>query len=189
MLLTFTLQALDKVSIAACLMLTISPRSSHSLSPASLLDIYEEERVPVSREMLCLTSNITAVPYRTSVRQAASGAAWWAWEGGATSVFDFIRPTRHVVLVFDTALEKEVAEYIRKLPQDAVWAVALVKQGERTFWPDLPRLSDVEGHARQAYGADEGVKVAVIRPDGVVGALMKNASGLDLYFSKFFAPA
>ncbi|VDB83356.1 unnamed protein product [Peniophora sp. CBMAI 1063] len=222
------------------------------LSPASLLDTYEEERVPVIREMLRLTSNITAVSYRTegaassiwakrprSITQLGVHCRWSSivldelregelvvestnlenvgaygaddgvvgrlhagdrapdapglldgrGKSGATSVFDFIRPTRHVVLVFDTAVEKDVAEYVRKLPQDAVWAVALVKQGERAFWPDLPRLSDVEGHARRAYDAEEGVKVAVIRPDGVVGALLKDASGLALYFSKIFTCA
>lgn len=105
---------------------------------------------------------------------------------GTTSVFDIIRPTRHVVLVFDTALEGQVIEWVRKLPQEAVYAVALVKQGERAFWSGLSRLSDVEGHAQRAYDVNRSVKIVIVRPDGVVGALLKDANGLSEYFSKIF---
>ncbi|KZV71983.1 hypothetical protein PENSPDRAFT_751360 [Peniophora sp. CONT] len=219
-----------------------------NLAPVSLLDTYEEERVPVIREMLRLTSTITAISYRTdapnasiwkrprSITQLGVHSRWSSivrdelreeelvvestnletvraygaedgmvgrlhagdrapdapgliegrGQSGATSVFDFIRSTRHVVLVFDVALEKEVAEYIGKLPNGTAWAVALVKQGERALWPALPRLTDAEGHAQRAYGVNEGIKVAVIRPDGVVGALLKGARGLNEYFSKIF---
>ena len=46
-------------------------------------------------------------------------------------------------------------------------------------------LVDAEGHAYGGYAiAAERVTVVIVRPDGVIGAVFKNAGGVEKYFSK-----
>ena len=51
---------------------------------------------------------------------------------------------------------------------------------------ELEVYVDSKGHACRAYGVAFGVKVVVIRPDGVVGGLLKGADGVKRYFAKIF---
>ena len=44
---------------------------------------------------------------------------------------------------------------------------------------------DVTGHAYRAYLTEKGEK-AVVRPDGVAGAIVRDAEGLTTYLEKIF---
>jgi hypothetical protein len=51
-------------------------------------------------------------------------------------------------------------------------------------------LIDLECHAYSAYLVEVGqTKVFVIRPDGVIGAIVYGAEGVKKYFSKIFLDA
>ena len=48
---------------------------------------------------------------------------------------------------------------------------------------------DEESHAHRSYAVEAGAAIAIVRPDGVVGALLKSVYGVEKYFSKIFVDA
>ena len=113
--------------------------------------------------------------------------------GGAdteTRLFDVFCPTRHTVLVFapDVTSPADVLEVLRKCPRDIVRPVIVLGQGsEVTTGAEADVVFDRDGHAYRAYLAVKGeTRVVVVRPDGVVGAVVHGAAGVEAYFSKIF---
>ena len=49
------------------------------------------------------------------------------------------------------------------------------------------RLLDVEGLARRAYEVTTDPTIVVVRPDGVIGAIVKDAKGVKVYFRRIYA--
>ncbi|KAG1872108.1 FAD binding domain-containing protein [Suillus tomentosus] len=113
-------------------------------------------------------------------------------EPGATTLFSLYRPWYHTILVFAPSLadatpilgaletyDKSVVRLAVVLPSSAsVTSVAS---------PADLVLVDQEGHAYSAYLMEAGqTKVFVIRPDGVIGAIVHGTEGVKKYFSKIF---
>ncbi|KAG1856177.1 FAD binding domain-containing protein [Suillus tomentosus] len=118
--------------------------------------------------------------------------------GGAelntTTLFGLYKPWYHTMLVFTPSLadatsiwdaleayDKSIVRSAVVLPSSA--SVASVAS------PDLV-LVDREGYAYSAYLVEAGqTKVFVIRPDGVIGAIVHGTEGVKKYFSKIFLDA
>ena len=107
-----------------------------------------------------------------------------------TRLFDVFCPTHHTVLVFapDVASSTDVLEVLRKYPRDIVRPVIVLGQGsEVTTGAKTDAIIDRDGHAYRAYLAVKGeTRVVVVRPDGVVGAIVHGAEGVGAYFNKIF---
>ncbi|KAG1872119.1 FAD binding domain-containing protein [Suillus tomentosus] len=111
-------------------------------------------------------------------------------EPGATTLFSLYRPWYHTILVFAPSLadatpilgaletyDKSVVRSAVVLPSSAL-VTSVVSPADLV-------LVDQEGHAYSAYLMEAGqTKVFVIRPDGVVGAIVHGTEGVTKYFSK-----
>ncbi|KAJ7093880.1 FAD binding domain-containing protein [Mycena belliarum] len=110
----------------------------------------------------------------------------------STALFAVFSVSVHTVLLFggDAASRAPLVGVLARLPADAVRAVLIVPQGQ-TAGDDAERFSEVfddrEGHAYSGYGLTPGeLAVVVVRPDGVVGAVVPGAEGVERYFQKIF---
>ena len=113
--------------------------------------------------------------------------------GGAetkTRLFVVFHPTHHTVLVFapDSASSMDVLEVLGRYPGDVIRPVIVLAQdSEVTIGAQADVVVDRGGHAYRAYLAVRGEqKVVVVRPDGVVGAIVHGAEGVGAYFAKIF---
>ncbi|KAJ7068962.1 FAD binding domain-containing protein [Mycena belliarum] len=114
-----------------------------------------------------------------------------------TTLFALFRVTVHTVLLFgDAAAAAPVAQ---QLPKDVVRSVLVLPKG-RLAGKDADAgealaafdevLEDREGHAYSGYGlasGGAGLTVVIVRPDGVVGAVVVGAEDVERYFRKLFA--
>lgn len=114
-------------------------------------------------------------------------------EPDVTTLFGLYRPWYHTTLVFAPSLadatailgaleacDKSVVRSAVVLPSSASAAPAAS--------PVADLLVDQKGHAYSAYLVEAGqTKVFVIRPDGVVGAIVRGAEGVKKYFSGIFS--
>ncbi|KIJ19100.1 hypothetical protein PAXINDRAFT_166970 [Paxillus involutus ATCC 200175] len=118
-------------------------------------------------------------------------------DDGETRMFDVFSPTHHTVLVLGPDVEsamdivdalsvysREVLRPVIVLPQaSGVAAAGLSDAGTR----EVKVLVDEAGHAYRAYLAVEGERrVVVVRPDGVVGAIVHGSEGVMAYLGKIF---
>ncbi|OSX65859.1 hypothetical protein POSPLADRAFT_1132500 [Postia placenta MAD-698-R-SB12] len=113
--------------------------------------------------------------------------------GETTSLFRIFSSTRHAVLVLSSNGDQiaAVLELANKLPPRFVRTVVVLPRDSAP----LPATSgadvvciDQDGYGYMGYGAGtEGTAVAVVRPDGVVGALVAGATGLEAYFKNVFS--
>ena len=113
-------------------------------------------------------------------------------ESDVRTLFGIYRPWYHTVLIFApspidatpilAALEpcdKSVVRSAVILPSSSL-ATPFVTPADLV-------LVDQEGHAYSAYLVEAGqTKVFVIRPDGVIGAIVHGAEGVKKYFSRIF---
>lgn len=219
------------------------------ISPLSLLDSYEEERMPVIREMLRLTTTLADKTFKTNdastegwrrpaaLRQLGVSYRWSSIvrdelregeqsemastvvepedvygqnpqnrlhagdrapdapelvsvkTGESTELFKLFKPTRHTVLVLDAAVVKDVVARASTYPEGSVRVVVVLPRGQdtREADPNLDFYADTQGHAHRTYGAAAGAEIAIVRPDGVVGGLLKGVDGVEKYFAKIFA--
>lgn len=115
-----------------------------------------------------------------------------------TSLFGLLRPSLHTALVFSDTIGsasslESIAEVVRGQPANFVHAVLIVKGLDRPN--QVPAndvfdetLIDAEGYAFEGYhvAADQGIRegpvVVVVRPDGVIGARVRDAEGIARYF-------
>ncbi|KAF8178166.1 FAD binding domain-containing protein [Mycena galopus ATCC 62051] len=110
-------------------------------------------------------------------------------EDAPTTLFSIFSVTAHTVLLFggDETRRVRVLEALGRLPEEAVRTVQLLPQGQAAGGAATSALvlEDSAGHAYIGYGlpVDE-LTVVVVRPDGVVGAVVPGAEGVDRYFKK-----
>ncbi|KZV68148.1 monooxygenase [Peniophora sp. CONT] len=109
--------------------------------------------------------------------------------GEETTLFSIFNPTQHTVLVLDPSLTDVVAADMGKYVGGVVQIIVVHPLGSENV-AELPSVSavliDGQGHAHRAYGVEAGAVIAIVRPDGVVGALLRGADGVEKYFSKIF---
>ena len=112
--------------------------------------------------------------------------------GEETSLFKIFGPTHHTVLIFeaDAANAKAVLEVLSGYPKDAVKKVVVLPKGtENAAAVDGADLVvvDRDGHAHTFYPpVGKGFSVIAVRPDGVVGAIVKGVAGAQRYFKGIF---
>ncbi|KAG1729638.1 FAD binding domain-containing protein [Suillus paluster] len=104
-------------------------------------------------------------------------------ESELMTLFSLYRPWRHTVIVFaPIALES----YDKSLVRSAIILPSLAPTTPVASPADLVLL-DQANHAYSAYLVEATqTKVFVIRPDGVVGAIVHGAEGVKKYFSRIF---
>ncbi|VDC02666.1 unnamed protein product [Peniophora sp. CBMAI 1063] len=215
------------------------------LSPLSLLDSYDEERIPVIREMLRMTSNLAQLVFKAgddnawhrplSGRQLGVHYRWSSivldelregegelvlestniepedvygsdtpdrihagdrapdapalvhrQTGEETRLFDILKPIHHTIIVLAPVVLNDVLAAIAKYKEGSIHIIAVVTEADQTPSAEVDLYTDTHGHAHRAYSAALGVKIVVVRPDGVVGGLLKGAEGVIKYFDKVF---
>ncbi|KAG2072269.1 hypothetical protein BDR04DRAFT_416961 [Suillus decipiens] len=116
-------------------------------------------------------------------------------ESGVKTLFGLYRPWYHTVLVFApshgdaTPILSALEAYDTSVVRSAVVLPSSASVTSVSSPADFV-LVDQESHAYSAYLVEAGhTKVFVIRPDGVVGAIVHGAEGVKKYFSKIFLDA
>ncbi|KAH7920685.1 hypothetical protein BV22DRAFT_1039541 [Leucogyrophana mollusca] len=110
-----------------------------------------------------------------------------AQDGTTTKLFDIYRPWYHTVLVFGPDAAQSLGKYDPSLVRLVVVLPASGAGTHSGYGADMV-LVDEERYAHSAYLVKEGdAKVVVIRPDGVVGAIVHNLEGVNKYFGGIFS--
>ncbi|GAV99130.1 protein [Lentinula edodes] len=113
-----------------------------------------------------------------------------------TSLFDIFKPDHHTVLIFSSLRSKgeeipsELRGYAKSLVETVLILPALSQSEQiasgQQFGVDLV-LRDGGGHAYKGYPALPGLcTVVVVRPDGIIGAIVGGVDGLRQYLSGVF---
>ncbi|EGN99607.1 hypothetical protein SERLA73DRAFT_179694 [Serpula lacrymans var. lacrymans S7.3] len=214
------------------------------LAPASLLETYTAERLPVIAEMLNITTTLLnkttsgkasveeafersqklfmlGVNYRGSpividevvppseavpvdayglIQDGSLQAGDRAPEasglvtvksGEATRFFDIFRPRYHTVLIFasDAAKASPIISELSRYEPSVLRSVIVLPAGSSAQADSAAAdivLEDKEGYAYKHYLVGDETRVVVVRPDGVVGAIVHGAEGMVRYFDGVF---
>ncbi|KAG2142997.1 FAD binding domain-containing protein [Suillus clintonianus] len=113
-------------------------------------------------------------------------------ESDMKTLFGLYKPWHHTVLVFAPSLADSspilgaLGAYDKSVVRSAVVLPSSTPVTPAASPADLV-LVDQEGYAYSAYLVEAGqTKVFVIRPDGVIGAIVHGAEGMKKYFSGIF---
>ncbi|KAF4588937.1 hypothetical protein EYR40_010492 [Pleurotus pulmonarius] len=216
--------------------------AERGLSAPGLLSTYDEERLPVIKEMLSITTatfdrvmlgKVTdqlkssfdlrqfGVNYRWSsivvddapdlspigTYDAVSGrpqAGDRAPEVPGlispnmgetpTSLFRILKSFRHTILIFADSEEEAVpfVNVIQEAPAGLFYSTAILPKSTVSVpahrqETELQLLIDRDGHAYQAYLPGEKRRAFIIRPDGMVGAVVCDVLGLHRYSQIIFS--
>ena len=107
-------------------------------------------------------------------------------------LFDIYGADHHTIVIFTNQSQDAVSavKALARYPKDAVRSVVVYPQSSLQSAVDGVdfTLIDKCGHAYSAYPTTPGETIiAIVRPDGVVGGIVRGADGLEKYFSKIFA--
>ncbi|KAK0466822.1 FAD binding domain-containing protein [Desarmillaria tabescens] len=110
-------------------------------------------------------------------------------KGEKTRLFDIFRTSYHTVLIFAGAeLEaKEILDLLKAYSAGTVKSVVILPQSNGPVVDGSSAdfvLTDGEGYAYKHYNGRNGV--VVVRPDGMIGALVGGVDGLKQYFRGIF---
>jgi hypothetical protein len=108
------------------------------------------------------------------------------------NLYSILSAARHSVFIFgdgysDDALDA-LSEALHRQPESATYTVLLLRsQGSSSRLHGMfdRTLIDSEGHAYAGYNVD-WTGVVIIRPDGVIGARVGGAAGVEQYFKGIF---
>ncbi|KAJ7489247.1 hypothetical protein FB451DRAFT_1522774 [Mycena latifolia] len=117
-------------------------------------------------------------------------------QSDSSQLFDVCGVAHHTVLLFSASAERysAVLEALARYPASLI-RLAVVHPAGAEFSPpgvkgkaDNLVLEDTEAHAYAAYGLilKAGYDLAVVRPDGVLGAVVRGPEGIGRYFGKIF---
>ncbi|KDQ06117.1 hypothetical protein BOTBODRAFT_141286 [Botryobasidium botryosum FD-172 SS1] len=125
--------------------------------------------------------------------------------GESTTLFKTFGPSYHTALIFssrDFAIESTILDtldsYNTVAPGDAclVLPVFILSPGFRSgetrstgAGAAHKKLVDSDGHAGRSYQMredEDGIWIVIVRPDGVIGAIVKGKEGIEKYFSGIF---
>ncbi|KAJ7890609.1 hypothetical protein B0H14DRAFT_3105362 [Mycena olivaceomarginata] len=137
----------------------------------------------------------TFVDRPLSAGDRAPDSPWARHEAPAnapTSLFRTFLASHHTVLIFsDASRSAAVIRLLASLVPHAVQSVVVVRaQGTITEQHELADwvLEDRAGYAYSTYALRDGCDIVVVRPDGLVGAIVRSRSGLQRYFRGVFKP-
>ncbi|KAJ7580192.1 FAD binding domain-containing protein [Mycena floridula] len=105
-------------------------------------------------------------------------------ESDVTSLFDTFGTSYHSVLIFsdDIKVQEEILLVLQKYPSEIFRPMAICK--ERLG--QMIAFRDTEGHAAKAYNPEGRSMIVVVRPDGVIGAIVGGLDGLLEYLKRVF---
>ncbi|KAA1469139.1 hypothetical protein DENSPDRAFT_560720 [Dentipellis sp. KUC8613] len=109
--------------------------------------------------------------------------------GSVMRLFDVFGPDHHTMLVFTDGETASVLRALARLPPGLILTVVICSRDAHIS--DAPMIGadivvqDKEGHAFPVYPT----RIAVVRPDGVIGALVSGSEGVEKYFSGVLAAA
>ncbi|KAH7890340.1 hypothetical protein F5I97DRAFT_1972023 [Phlebopus sp. FC_14] len=177
------------------------------LSSPELLETYSAERIPVITEMLGLTTELLNKATRSdqsSMQDALTRGKRLYMLGvnyrhSPIVVDEFSEPgplnaygDYHTVLLFgsDDGFVQSVVSGLKQYDERVIRTVVIVASSSAAM---IPRgvvdevLYDQEGHAHVAYVVESGqTRAVIVRPDGVVGAIVQGMKGVHKYFGKLF---
>ena len=110
-----------------------------------------------------------------------------------TSLLDIFSPSYHTVLIFSDGTDKaaQMVSALKAYPADLSRTVLIHSNGN----PEPPSnaggmdlvVVDGEGHAHDGYQVGQGEFLTlIVRPDGVVGAVVRSVQGAKQYFDGLF---
>ncbi len=103
-----------------------------------------------------------------------------------TSLFDVFGSSYHTVLIFSDE-NTAVLDALKSYPAGTVKSVVIVPHQPAGAILADHVLVDGDGYAYKHYNiADKITKVVVVRPDGIIGALVSGVEGLRRYFKEIF---
>ena len=104
---------------------------------------------------------------------------------GTQKLFDVLGCEKHTILVF-TAKEETVQTVIdaaKLLLPGVAEVIVVAPDGQGVGDVDAKILWDVDGEAVSIYQVDHEPTIVVVRPDGVIGAIVLDAEGIGRYFA------
>ena len=112
-------------------------------------------------------------------------------KGQEMSLFAIFRSDAHTVLFFgsggDGDMVENVAKEVRTYPTGTVQMVVLGREGVPAAVEGVASCHDKDGHAARAYQVEgDAPTVVIVRPDGYVGAFVRDAAGVRDYFARVF---
>ncbi|KAJ7590558.1 monooxygenase [Mycena floridula] len=109
----------------------------------------------------------------------------------ANSLFRVFSATHHTVLLFsiDTVLQKAIVKVVKKFPSGTINTAFILPKGSplQPLSDSLPEyvLEDAQGYAYKHYDVEK-LKVVVVRPDAMIGAVVAGSEGLEKYLHRIF---
>nr|GAT46732.1 predicted protein [Mycena chlorophos] len=107
-------------------------------------------------------------------------------------LFDVLSDSKHSLLIFNDNPNRcsSAMRLLGSFPRDAVQAV-IVLRPQAQLSPEVSAVADwvIEdhnGHAYSAYSLREDCDIVVVRPDGLIGAILRSGKGLLRYFDAVF---
>ena len=110
---------------------------------------------------------------------------------GTTQLFDIFSSHRHTALIFIKGGEnvKPYLELLKHYPQNTILPVIILQQGDGVDVGVFGKTSvvrDSAGHTWKSYSAEHGTKIAIVRPDGCVGAVGRSPGVVEEYRNLVF---
>jgi hypothetical protein len=115
---------------------------------------------------------------------------------GEVTLFNTFHAAKHTILLFveGEALLNDLQTFLavsRQQPVGIATTVLIFEKDAESLRDKVDgsldmAVVDTEGHAFQAYGVSDKLRAAVVRPDGIIGAMVGSAEGLAHYFSLVF---
>ncbi|EIN04034.1 hypothetical protein PUNSTDRAFT_77218 [Punctularia strigosozonata HHB-11173 SS5] len=113
-----------------------------------------------------------------------------AGDGTETSLFGIFKVEKHTVLVFTASGDADNVDLKSDMPDSVAThsqIFQICNEAGTAYQSDVQVLHDRDGHARGAYFAEANTtNVVIVRPDGFVGAIVRDQDGVRQYFSKIF---
>lgn len=110
---------------------------------------------------------------------------------GTTQLFDIFSSARHIALIFANGNEnvKPYLELLKHYPSDTIFPVIVLQQGDERnveAFGNTSVVRDSAGHSWKSYSTEHGTKIAIVRPDGYVGALGSSPGVVEEYRNLIF---
>jgi len=110
---------------------------------------------------------------------------------GTTQLFDIFASNQHTALIFVKGDEnvKPYLELLKHCPQDTVLPVIVLQRGDERNVDVFGKTSvvrDSAGHSWKNYSTEHGTKIAIVRPDGCVGAVGRSPGVVEEYRNLVF---